>query len=444
MDVLMAVKDVDIAPSDWIRSSTKEADLRAKNRFMEQNPSLHGKGSAIARPGMRYWATVGTGPIRKLFQQPGAFDDDAFAASGRSLYRLDRKGDPIAGVLNTEIFSLLSSSARLPVTMAVTGRVGSVDPKLWFSDGNGLYYYTEDLPSVVVATFTATAPADAGTVVIDGVYYAWEDTQGDLDTGSPDGTVGAPWKVWTGGGALASATNLFWAINGTDGAGSAYSTATTAHPTVFASYPAYTDPNGYNATVSVYARADGAAGDGLAVSETSTEFSWGAAATAGAGDTGVVHVPTPGTWAPIDIASINSYLIVVPKQYETVNGRFFWVRPGANQIEELDFATAERMPDAITDVNVFNGNVWFMGSSITEAWYPTGDQDTPFAPLQGVVFERGVHEHTAVEIRNAIVTVDSTGGVWAIGSGSERISTPAIEERIRAAINRQRTLTFDD
>lgn len=441
----MAVTEVDIPTGDWIRASSKEADLRLKNRFLEQNPSLNGgKAAAIARPGMRYWATVGTGPIRKLFQQPGAFDDDAFAASGTSLFRLDRQGDPLGGVLNTEIWTRLSGHAKLPVVMAVTGRVGDVQPKLWFSDGDILCYYSEDMPSYVVGTFASAAPADGGTVVIDGVYYAWEATRADLDTGSPAGTMANPWKVWTGGSSLGAATALFRAINGVSGAGTSYSTALTAHPTVFASAPYYTAPTGVNSTLTVYARAEGALGDGITVSEVSTEFLWGAAATANGGTTGVVHVPTPGDWSPIDITSLNGYLIVVPKQYESVNGRFYWVAPGANQIDQLDYATAERLPDAITDVNVFNGNLWLMGNSVTEAWYATGDQDTPFAPLQGVVFERGVHEHTAVEIRNAIVTVDTTGGVWAIGSGTERISNPAIEERIRAAINRQRTLTFDD
>ena len=440
----MAVTEVEIPTGDWIRASSQEADLRLKNRFLEQNPSLHGKGAAIARPGMRYWATVGTGPIRKLFQQPGAFDDDAFAASGTKLYRLDRQGDPLGGVLNTEIWDRLSTTAKLPVIMAVTGQVGSIQPKLWFSDGLRLCYYTEDLPAKVVATFTTAVPADGGTFNIDGVYYVWEATQGDLNTGSPAGTLANPWKVWTGGSALAAATALYSAMQGLTGAGSSYSTATTPHPTAFASPPYYTTSSGDNCTVDIWHRTEGSAGNGAVVAEASSNFSFSAGTMTGGAGTGVVTVPTPGGWSPIDITSLNGYLIVVPKQYESINGRFYWVAPGSNQIDQLDYATAERLPDAITDSNVFNGNLWLMGNSVTEAWYATGDQDTPFAPLQGVVFERGVHEHTAVEIRNAIVTVDTTGGVWAIGSGSERISNPAIEERIRAAINRQRTLTFDD
>lgn len=440
----MSVSPVKIPIADWKRLSSDEAILSLKNRFLEGNPVLSdGTVSAIARPGMRYWATVGDGPIRKLFQQPGAFDDDAFAASGRSLYRLDRQGDALLGVNNTEIFDRLSASAKLPICMAVSGRVGDVYPRLWFTDGEGLYYYTEDIHANVTLTFTGT-PADGDTVVINGTYYVWETNQATLDTGSPAGTLANPWKVYTGGDAVAASFALMRAINANGGAGTAYSTATTAHTTVFA--------GGINSEVAnpiltLYAKAEGSLGNGLAISETGSAVTLSASTFTGGAGTGVVQVPTPSSWSPIDVTTINGYVIVIPTQYESISGRFFWIEPGSDEINELNYATAERLPDEITDVDVFNGHIWFMGNSNTEAWYATGDQDTPFAPLQGVVFERGVHEHTAVKVKNAIVTVDTTGGVWAIGIGGgagERISTPAVEERLRAAINRQRTLTFDD
>lgn len=441
----MPVTPVKIPMADWKRLSADEAILSLKNRFLEGNPVLTGGTvSAIARPGMRYWATVGDGPIRKLFQQPGVFDDDAFAASGRSLFRLDRQGDPVLGVNNTEIYDRLSHLYRLPVNMCAVGPVGNISAKLWITDGEGLYYYSDDAPASVVGSFTGT-PNDGDVVVIDGVYYAFEATQGDLDTGSPAGTSGNPWKVYIGGAADAAAASLQAAINAGTGAGTRYSTATTAHPTVFAGGVNFEDPA--DIEITIYHRDEGSTGNGTTVSETATGFAWSAGTMTGGGGSSVTQVDTPGNFSPIDVNTINGYVIVIPDQNATNNGRFYWIEPGENFIDPLNWATAERLPDAVTDVAVFNGNIWFMGNSNTEAWYATGDQDTPFAPLQGVVFERGVHEHTAVEIKNAVVTVDTTGGVFAVGiggGGGQRISTPAIEERIRAAINRQRTLTFDD
>ena len=114
---------INVPLSDWQRHSAKEADLRVKNRFFESNPVLNENGvSAIARPGLKYWASIGDGPIRGIFQQPGTFDDDAFAVSYDTVYRLDRQD-----LGNTAIFTGLAGGDTT-INMAATGDIGSIPP----------------------------------------------------------------------------------------------------------------------------------------------------------------------------------------------------------------------------------------------------------------------------------------------------------------------------
>jgi hypothetical protein len=54
--------------------------------------------------------------------------------------------------------------------------------------------------------------------------------------------------------------------------------------------------------------------------------------------------------------------------------------------------------------------------------------------LQGVTFDRGTWEGTAVQVKESMIVVDADGGVFQIAGGLKRISRPDIEERIRVAI----------
>jgi hypothetical protein len=85
-------------------------------------------------------------------------------------------------------------------------------------------------------------------------------------------------------------------------------------------------------------------------------------------------------------------------------------------------------------VIVFGDQFWLPGSNTTEVWYFTGNIDSPVLRLQGVTFDRGTIEGTAVQVKESMIITDSDGGVFQIAGGLERISNPAIEERIRKAI----------
>jgi hypothetical protein len=148
----------------------------------------------------------------------------------------------------------------------------------------------------------------------------------------------------------------------------------------------------------------------------------------------VTTVSTPDDVGVISLGYIASYVVVVPAQDEGVNGQFYWIEPGETTIDPLNFATAERAPDPIFQVVVFVDQFWLPGSNTTEVWYFTGNFDSPVARLQGVTFDRGTWEGTAVQVKESMIVVDADGGVFQIAGGLKRISRPDIEERIRVAI----------
>lgn len=416
------------------RQSSKEPFVAVKNRFVEKNPVLSDDGPAfLQRPALNFWTTVGAGPIRNIFQQPGAFADDAFAASYDELYRLDRTNGLNGG--NTLIFSgLIGADEGTFVPMCITGDIGGgeIPPRLFFCDGSGLYAYSEE--GWASGTLTVGgAIADGDVVQIGGVYYRM--SSGSLDTGAPDGTSGNPWRVLSTGTTAQAIDRLYEAINAAGTPGTDYSTDLVEHPTVTSNFASATQ-------LRIRAKASGTMGNGISTTETGANMSWGAAATSGGELAGVTSIPTPEGVGVLDVATLNNFVFVVPAQGEGLNGRFYWIEPGELTIDPLNFATAERSADAINSIRVFNDQFWLMGQNSTEVWYMTGDPDVPVQRLQGVVFDRGIHQGTAVQVKDSIVAVDSFGGVFVIQGGEKRISTPDIEEVLRRAIARQNELSL--
>jgi hypothetical protein len=53
------------------------------------------------------------------------------------------------------------------------------------------------------------------------------------------------------------------------------------------------------------------------------------------------------------------------------------------------------------------------------------------APFTGMVFNRGALPGTAIQVKDSMMWVDPDGGVFSVSGNISRVSTPAIEERIR-------------
>lgn len=415
--------DIQVGRSDFRRGVARSASIILKNRFFEQNPVLNPSQeftALISRPRLKKFMEIGAGPIRKIFDEPGTFEDASFVVSGLELYKLETDGTA------TDLGDI-SVTGSGDVSMAATGRIGETPEFLFIADGGVLWVYLED--GAALGHLQATgAIANNDTVTIDTVYYKW--TNGSVDAGTPAGTLANPWLVALGGSAAEALTNLYHAINSDGTPGTTYSTVLVEHETVA----------GYNVTATdlyVAARTAGSAGDAIATTETGANIAWGGATLAGGGDPQLRQVAMPGDVGAVSIAHINSYVIIIPVQNQDANGRFYWIEPGETHVDALNYATAERSPDAGNQVIVFSDRFWIAGQTTMEAWVTTGNADAPMQRFSGVLYDRGVWEGTALKVKDSMVVVDEDGAVFQISGGLKRISRPDIEERIRRAMQRE-------
>lgn len=90
-----------------------------------------------------------------------------------------------------------------------------------------------------------------------------------------------------------------------------------------------------------------------------------------------------------DVAKIvvgASRLLAVRKD----TGKFYWTDPLGVTIDALDFATAENSPDTLKDMLYIADRAVLFGAETVEFWPATGDNETPFSPLQGATFPVGI------------------------------------------------------
>lgn len=410
--------------SDWRREVADEAAVPVLNRYFEQNPTnLTDQVSLLSRPALKRFLSVGAGPIRALYSQPGSFEDALFTVSYDELYRVDQD-ESVTFIAN----GLAGASLKSSPSMAATSRLGSTPEYLYIADGKVLWVYTEDGFAFGELTAGGTI-ANTNEVKIGDIYYEW--TSGSVDAGTPDGTVSNPWLVAVGVDNATSLDNLRVAIIAGLGQGTAYSTVLAANPDVVSTSSSATKLN-------VRAILPGAGSNALATTVISgATVSWGASTLLHGGEPSFTQVIVPDDVGVVSVGYIAGFVIVVTAQGFGVNGRFYWINPGEVTIDPLNFATAERSPDPVISVRVVGDQFWLLGTNSTEVWYPTGDSTgiTPFARVQGRLFDNGIWGGTDVAIRDTVLLVDNDGVVYSItGAGPRRISNSSIEERMREAI----------
>lgn len=141
--------------------------------------------------------------------------------------------------------------------------------------------------------------------------------------------------------------------------------------------------------------------------------------------------------APVsDVAYINGYFLLPVLG----TGRFYWMEDNEADPDPLDFATAERSPDAITAVEITSDEVWFIGTQSVEVWTPTGDPEDPFARVNGRVYNEGCTDLETVEAVTvegipSIIWVTDTKSVVLARGNTSTISTESVEELLRTATN---------
>ncbi len=412
---------IPLGQSDWRRSVAQSPYIRLRNRYMEKNPANQQEGvSILARPSLKRWISVGDGPNRGgPYSQPGSFNDSLFVMSGAELYKVDTDGS------QTLIGNSFFDDDTTRASMAATAAIGSTPEYLFIADGTGLRYYTHDT-FAFSELLAPTAPSNNEKIEIGGVHYQL--TNGSVNSGSPAGTNANPWKVKLGATARESLQNFQKAIDLTGVAGTDYSTGTVINASA-------TILGVTSTTMNAQARAAGTSGNSITTTTTITGASWTGATMAGGNTAGLYDVDVPDGLAVISVAFIAGYIIVVPAPRDGFKGRFYWIEPGETEILPTNFATAERSPDALVAVRTVGDQFALFGTNTTEMWYPTGDVLAPFARSQARVFERGIWEGSDVQIKDALIVMDTDGVVYRIdGGGPVRISDNSVEERTRRAI----------
>ncbi len=151
---------------------------------------------------------------------------------------------------------------------------------------------------------------------------------------------------------------------------------------------------------------------------------------------GVVGIPNASY--PVDIDTLNSYVIV-----SCADGTIFWVVPGENSIDALNFVTAESSPDGLIAGRRLESEIFFAGQSSIEPWQLTGDPDAPIQKAIGRQYERGIKARdTLRRFDNSLVWVGENNIVYRAGAQPEAICDEGLAERIRRASGELSACTF--
>lgn len=378
-----------------------------KNRFFEQTPTQAGGNAMLARPGTEDIGAYGTGPIRAFYSLPGLFDGALFFVSGTTLFRRETDGTVITctGVVFGD------------GSVSMTGVAGAGYERLFIADGTLLQVYQGGTHASGVLTCTLQV-AEGDVIRIGDTYYEWTAT-----VNNAAGTLADPWEVLIGVDLAESLSNMVKAISFTGTSGITYSGNLGGQNT---DVTAVSDAT----TMTVTAKTDLAAGNSIVTTETGANMSWGAGTLTGGGTHALSGVSVPDGLPPVSVATLKSYILVAIGSSD----RFYWINPGAVVIDPLSFATAESQPDDVLDVTVIGDTAWFIGEGSTEVWYATGSSVTPFAPVDGRVYDRGAIDGTVVNIKGTVFLVGQDNIVYAIGGGAQRVSNHGVEEVIRTAL----------
>lgn len=407
---------IPLGTTDFLRSVAETPAIQLLNRYFESDPTNQTDQIALlTRPALRKWIELPTSPVRAVYSQPGSFEEALFAIGGDTVYRIDQDETVASiGTLTSDVGA---------VSMAAT------DTYLFIADGAALHYYTTN--AYASGTLTASAMAANDVVRAGSMYYKF--TSGDVDAGTPNGSSGNPWLVALGTQLSDALQNLYDAIGDTGTSGTAYSSVLTGNLDVL--------PVSVSATVLVIRAIEpGTGGNSIDTTETGANIAWGGAVLAGGGATAFSTVTVPDSDGIVSVGVIVGFTICIVAQGQEKNGRFYWIEPGETTIDPLNFATAERSPDPVWEVKVVGDQFWLPGSSTNEVWYPSGDGLAPFIRQQGRLFDKGIWEGTIIQIKDSVMAVGNDGVVYQITDAPQVVSTPGITQRIREAINAQRSL----
>ena len=150
---------------------------------------------------------------------------------------------------------------------------------------------------------------------------------------------------------------------------------------------------------------------------------------------GATFRPITGTplGTVIDVAYLGNRFIYALAGTDT----FYWsnLNDAAN-IGGLAYATAASFPDNVVGLGVLNDELIIFGSTSVETWTVANDAAAPFQPILGRGYQRGCAARDATAfVDNALVWIGENRVIYATKAAPERISSSAIEDKLRQCSN---------
>lgn len=133
-----------------------------------------------------------------------------------------------------------------------------------------------------------------------------------------------------------------------------------------------------------------------------------------------------------DVGYINGYFLFPVLG----SSKFYWLQPATNVFDPLDFASAERSPDAIVSIRIVSDEIWFLGKTNVEVWAPTGDVLAPFQRINGRVYSEGCYNASGAILATkntlpCVIWVSAAKEVLLGQGGITKISNTSIEELLK-------------
>lgn len=416
-------------------------EVKLLNRWLEANPAnLREHSSVLSRPGTTPLLTfdpgtyTGVNKMRGNYSLNGLFADSLFVVCGENLYRVNKD------MTVTHITGQIQGTGHPEVAW----QKGIGYERLWITDGLLLQYYDGTTHASGTLTLAGTITNGVDVFEVGGVYYTW----GTAFSGSDAGSSAHPFVINptpSAGGSADPLSQAVLALNNAGVAGVDYST-TIGGPNVLVS--GSVNNLTPSTILTLVARLEGTGGNLIALSVTGGSALTASGATLANGGINALQGCTiPDGQTALSLAQVSGYVLVSISNSQ----QFYWVNPGETTIDALNFASKESSPDNIIAMRTLGDQVAIIGEKSFENWYATGDSTSPFAPIEGRVYARGVINGTAVIVDDGILIVGDDGRVYSIGFqsgdatdigwGVTRISNNGIEERIRMQLRKEGGLT---
>lgn len=109
--------------------------------------------------------------------------------------------------------------------------------------------------------------------------------------------------------------------------------------------------------------------------------------------------------------------------------RFYWIQPGQDNPDALDFASSERIPDYIISIALSGDEIWMLGGEGEEVFAVTTDTDAPFQSIIGRAYSAGCADIDSVsEVGTVLAWVSKQRTVVVAQGSPQPISDDAIAE----------------